>query len=352
MKQTQISLDKTAGAVRFGNITLAPGASLAPMAGATDTSMRRLCARFGANMTVSEMVSAKALTLGDKKSPLLMAGGGGGAPFGIQLFGHEPDVMAEAAARLAGGEYRVPFDFIDINMGCPAPKITGPGAGSALLRDPKRAEDIARAVCRAAGVVPVTVKLRIGWDEDTLTGAEVAKRCEAAGVALLTVHGRTRREQYEPGIHPDEIAKIKAAVSVPVLANGDVTGAEGALELLRRTGCDGVAVGRGAMGNPWLFAQIAAAMRGEPIPAPPTLAERFSVLREHIRAMCDDKGERVAMCEARTHAAWYMRGLRGAASLRRACCAMTTFLDLEDVIALAYEYQAHQPSDSSSSVIE
>ena len=332
--------------------TRGAGAALAPMAGVTDATMRRLCAQHGAVSAVSEMVSAKALTLGDRKSRLVMQGGAGGAPFGVQLFGAEAETMGRAAAMLASGELGVAFDFIDINMGCPAPKITGPGAGSALLRDPKRAGEIARAVCRAAGDVPVTVKLRIGWDEDTLTGAEVAKRCEAAGVSLLTVHGRTRREQYEPGIHADKIAKIKSCVSVPVLANGDVTSAEGALALLRETGCDGVAVGRGAMGNPWLFSQIAAAMRGEEIPAPPTLSERFSVLREHIRAMCDDKGERVAMCEARTHAAWYMRGLRGAASLRRACCAMTTFLDLEDVIALAYEYQAHQPSDSSSSVIE
>ena len=338
--------------IHIRNIALAPGAALAPMAGATDKAMRRLCERFGANMTVSEMVSAKALTMGDQKSPLLMTGGGGSAPFGIQLFGHEPDVMAEAAAMIAGGKYHVPFDFLDINMGCPAPKITGPGAGSSLLRDPQRAEAIVRAVCRAAGDIPVTVKLRIGWDEEHLTGVEVAKRCEDAGAALFTVHGRTRREMYEPGIHADEIAKIKAAVSVPVLANGDVATAEGALALMRETGCDGVAVGRGAMGNPWLFAQIRAAMCGGEIPAPPTLAERFAVLREHVSAMCDEKGERIAMCEARSHAAWYMRGLRGAAALRRACCAMTTFLDLEDVIAMAYELQSHQPSDSSSSVIE
>ena len=212
--------------MQLGRFTLAKGASLAPMAGATDTTMRRLCAAHGAVCTVSEMVSAKALTMGDKKSPRLMAGGGGDAPFGVQLFGAQPDVMAEAARLICDMRGKMPFDFIDINMGCPAPKIAGPGAGSALLKDPPLAGAIARAVRDAAPAdVPVTVKLRIGWDADTMTGLEVARRCADAGAALLTVHGRTRAEMYNPGIHPEEIAKIKAAVDIPVLANGDVTDA-------------------------------------------------------------------------------------------------------------------------------
>ncbi len=328
--------------MQIGTLTLAPGAALAPMAGVTDTTMRRLCAGFGACCTVSEMVSAKALTMGDRKSPRLMAGGGGGAPFGIQLFGAERDVMERAAAMIAQGHYGVEFDFLDINMGCPAPKITGPGAGSALLKDPVRAGEIAKAVVRGAGGIPVTVKLRIGWDEDDLaagSGVEVAKRCEDAGAALLTVHGRTRRQMYEPGLRPAEIARIRQAVSVPVLANGDVTTAAGALELMRATGCEGVAVGRGAMGNPWLFGQIRAALEGREIPAPPSLNERFRVLRRHIYDMCEDKGEYVAMREARTHAAWYMHGLRGAARLRRECCAMEHYTDLDRVIDLAWSLQ-------------
>ena len=305
--------------MQLGRFTLAKGASLAPMAGATDTTMRRLCAAHGAVCTVSEMVSAKALTMGDKKSPRLMAGGGGDAPFGVQLFGAQPDVMAEAARLICDMRGKMPFDFIDINMGCPAPKIAGPGAGSALLKDPPLAGAIARAVRDAAPAdVPVTVKLRIGWDADTMTGLEVARRCADAGAALLTVHGRTRAEMYNPGIHPEEIAKIKAAVDIPVLANGDVTDAESALALLAATGCDGVAVGRGAMGNPWLFGQIAAAMECREVPPPPSLHERFRVLRRHIYDMCEDKGEYIAMQQARTHAAWYMHGLRGAGMLRHA----------------------------------
>ena len=326
--------------MQLGRFTLAKGASLAPMAGATDTTMRRLCAAHGAVCTVSEMVSAKALTMGDKKSPRLMAGGGGDAPFGVQLFGAQPDVMAEAARLICDMRGKMPFDFIDINMGWPAPKIAGPGAGSALLKDPPLAGAIARAVRDAAPAdVPVTVKLRIGWDADTMTGLEVARRCADAGAALLTVHGRTRAEMYNPGIHPEEIAKIKAAVDIPVLANGDVTDAESALALLAATGCDGVAVGRGAMGNPWLFGQIAAAMECREVPPPPSLHERFRVLRRHIYDMCEDKGEYIAMQQARTHAAWYMHGLRGAATLRRECCGMLHFTDLDRVIEHAWELQ-------------
>ena len=325
--------------MQLATIPLAPGAALAPMAGVTDTTMRRLCAAHGAMFTVSEMVSAKALTMGDKKSPRLMAGGGGDAPFGIQLFGAEPAVLGEAAAMVAGGKYGVPFDFLDLNMGCPAPKITGPGAGSALLKDPALGGVIVREVVRHAGAYPVTVKLRIGWDGETMNGVELARRCEDAGAALLTVHGRTRQEMYEPGIHPEEIAKIKAAVSIPVLANGDVTDAQSALRLLAQTGCDGVAVGRAAMGNPWLFDEIRAALAGETPPAPPTLGERFRVLRRHIYDMCEDKGEYVAMREARTHAAWYMHGLKGAARLRRACCTMEHYVDLDRVIDLAWQLQ-------------
>ncbi len=326
--------------MRLGEIELKTGAALAPMAGATDAAMRRLCAEYGAVCTVSEMVSAKALTMGDEKSVRLARGGGGDAPYGVQLFGAQPEVMAEAARILCAKRDFVPFDFLDINMGCPAPKITGSGAGSALLKDPALAGAVARAVREAVPeAIPVTVKLRIGWDAATLTGVEVAQRCAGAGIAMLTVHGRTRAEQYEPGIHPGEIAKIKAAVPIPVLANGDITSAEGAARLLAETGCDGVAVGRGAMGNPWLFREIAAVLAGQPVPEPPGLSERFAVLRRHIYSMCEEKGEWAAMQQARSHAGWYMRGLRGAARLRRECCALQTFEELEHLIERAWEMQ-------------
>lgn len=332
--------------MRLGKLQLKTGAALAPMAGATDAVMRRLCAEYGAVCTVSEMVSAKALTMGDRKSVQLMRGGGGSAPFGIQLFGAEPETMAEAARIVCDLRAKIPFDFIDLNMGCPAPKITGSGAGSALLKDPPLAGRIAKAVRDVVpGEIPVTVKLRIGWDAGRMTGVETAVRCADAGAALLTVHGRTRAEQYEPGIHADEIAKIRAAVpsETPVVANGDVISAESAQTLLAATGCDGVAVGRGAMGDPWLFARIAAALRGETPPAPPTLAERFRVLRRHIYEMCEEKGEYIAMQQARSHAGWYMRGLRGAAALRRECCALRCFSDLDALIEHAWRLQSESP---------
>lgn len=325
--------------MKLGKIEIGTGAALAPMAGVTDATMRHLCAAHGAVFTVSEMVSAKALTMGDKKSPQLMAGGGGNVPYGIQLFGADAQTMGEAAAMTAGGKYRVPFDFMDINLGCPAPKITGGGAGSALLKNPALAGDIAKSVVQNAQNYPVSAKMRIGWDADTMTGVEVAKRCEDAGIVLLTVHGRTRAEMYVPGIHTDAIAAIKAAVSIPVLANGDVLCAEDAVKLLSATGCDGVAVGRGAMGNPWLFDEIRAALCGDAAPQKPSLQERFRVLRKHIYDMCEDKGEFVAMQQARTHAAWYMHGLHGAAELRRACCSMLHFTDLDEIIARAYDLQ-------------
>ncbi len=330
--------------VKFGKHELKAGASLAPMAGATDKSMRRLCEDFGAIFTVSEMVSAKALTMNDKKSPKLMVGGGGKAPFGIQIFGSEAQVMQEAAELICSGKYKVPFDFLDINMGCPAPKITSSGAGSALLNNPKLAGEIAAGVVFSAQKynIPVSVKMRIGYKDDasTWTGVEIAKRCEEAGAQLLTVHGRTRQEMYTPGIHEDEIAKIKDAVKIPVFANGDVTSAQGAVDLIEKTNCDGVAVARGAMGNPWLFEQIKAVFNGEEIPKEPSITKRFEILRRHIYDMCTDKGEFVAMQQARGHAGWYFHGLKGAAALRRECSSMKTFTDLEYIIEKAFEYQS------------
>ena len=326
--------------MQLGRFTLAKGASLAPMAGATDTTMRRLCAAHGAVCTVSEMVSAKALTMGEKKSPRLMAGGGGDAPFGVQLFGAQPDVMAEAARLICDMRGKMPFDFIDINMGCPAPKIAGPGAGSALLKDPPLAGAIARAVRDAAPAdVPVTVKLRIGWDADHLTGVEVAKQLEANGADLIAVHGRTREQMYVPPIDTAAIAAIKQAVSVPVLANGDVTTADEALTLLEATGCDGVMIGRGALGDPWLFAQVRAALLGEERPPEPTLNQRMTALRDQIYEMCEEKGEWAAMPQARSQAMHYMKGLHGAAALRRYCSMLEHFSDVDTLIEAVYRLQ-------------
>lgn len=320
--------------MQIGDIKLQEGAAFAPMAGVSDAAMRRLCARYGAIYTVSEMVSTKALVMKDQKSRQLLLGDNGPAPYGVQLFGCEPEIMGQAVQSIED----ISFDFLDINMGCPAPKIVGNGSGSALLKTPALAGEVAKAAVRASKR-PVTVKMRIGWDDSTLTGVEVAKRCEDAGVELLVVHGRTREQQYSPGVRYDEVAKIKQAVSIPVLYNGDVVDAESALYAARQTGCDGVMVGRGAMGHPWVFREIAATLQGAEIPQAPSLRESMSVMEEQIRNMCEEKGEGVAMRQARGVAAAYMRGLRGAAHLRKQAVSLLYFTDVAVLIEEVYRQQ-------------
>ncbi len=315
----------------IGDIPLGAGAALAPMAGVTDASMRRLCAGHGAVFTVSEMVSARALTQGDAKSFALLRGRGGDAPYGVQLFGDDPAVLAEAVRRIDGED----FDFLDLNLGCPAPKICGHGAGSGLLRSPALAGAFAAAAVTASRR-PVTAKLRLGWDDNSLTGPEVARRCEDAGVALLVVHARTRAQQYAPGVNWAAVAEIKQAVSIPVLINGDVDSPEAARAALNASGAGGVAVGRAALGNPFLFAQIAAALGGQPPPPPPTLRQRLSAMETQLRGMCDEKGEARAMREGRKVAAGYMRGLKGAAALRRQAVGLTFFADVARLCEAAY----------------
>ena len=318
--------------MKFKTLSIGPGAAFAPMAGLSDASARRLMAFYGAAYTVSEMVSAKALCYGDKKTAALLRGGGGGAPFGIQLFGSEPEIMAQGAVLAL--KYRP--DFIDINMGCPAPKITGGGAGSALMRDPALCGRIVEAVAKAVDL-PVTVKMRKGWDDSAVTCVETARRCEAAGAAAIALHGRTREQMYTPPIDPGCIAAVKAAVSVPVIGNGDVTSAAEALALLEQTGCDAVMIGRGALGSPWLFAEVKAALAGEPLPPRPGLRQRMAVMCRQLYSMCEEKGEAAAMRQARTQAPYYMKGLRGAAQLRRAACGLTVYRDAEALARLALE---------------
>ncbi len=310
------------------------GAALAPMAGVTDAAMRALCAEYGAAFTVSEMVSAKALSMNDQKSRRLLRGGGGAAPYGVQLFGHQPLVLAQAICRIQDEEA---YDFLDLNLGCPAPKICGHGAGAGLLKDPKLAAEFAAAAVRASKR-PVTAKLRIGWNNACMTGLEVARRCEDAGVAMLAVHARTKAQMYTPGVNCEEVAKIKQAVRVPVLFNGDVDSAEAALAALAATGCDGVMIGRAAVGNPFLFAEVRAALTGAPAPPAPSLHKRLAVLEGQVRAMCEEKGEDRAMREARKIAAGYVRGLKGAAALRKAAHGLTFFSDLDGFFELVYDY--------------
>lgn len=310
--------------MKIGNCVIEETAALAPMAGVCDAAFRTVCRRFGASYVVSEMVSVKGIEFNGRKTLELMRVTDEDHPVGIQLFGHEPAVVAQAAvvAERAGA------DVLDLNMGCPTPKITGNGGGAALLKNPTLCAEIVRAATRATSL-PVTAKIRIGWDENSINCVEVAKRLEDAGAAAITVHGRTRAQFYAPSADWNRIAEVKNAVSVPVIGNGDVNTPEDALKMYSETGCDLVMVGRGAMGRPWLFRQIDAARKGLPIPPDPTAAERVEVMREHMRLLLAYKGEYLAMQQSRGQLASYVKGLHGAPRLREAACKLTVPEDLE-----------------------
>ena len=321
--------------MQLRNLSIPGRAVFAPMAGLTDAACRHLMADHGAAWTVSEMASAKAITFGDKKSLALLRDKTPHGLYAVQLFGAEPETMAKAIAIVR--EQGIAFDILDINMGCPAPKITGGGAGSRLLLDPALCGAMVAAARQAlGGDTPLTVKMRIGWDEGHLTGVEVARQCAANGADLLAVHGRTREQMYIPPVDAAAIAAIRQAVDIPVLANGDITTAEGALDMLEKTGCDGVMIGRGALGDPWLFERVNAALTGGTPPPEPTLNQRMNTLRQQIYEMCENKGEWAAMPQARSQAMHYMKGLRGAASLRRYCSMLEHFEDVDRLIDAVY----------------
>lgn len=314
--------------MKIGNFETDGYAALAPMAGVADRSFRRLCREFGAAYTVSELISSKAVSLNDKKSLGMMNITDSERPVGLQLFGSDPDTMAAAA--VSGMQFKP--DFIDINMGCPAPKVAGNGGGCALMKDPRLAESIVKAVVGAVNI-PITVKMRSGWDESSVNAVELAKRCEQAGAKLITVHGRTKTQMYSPPVNMDIIKEVKRAVSIPVVGNGDIFTAKDAANMYEYTGCDFVMVGRGAMGAPWIFRQINAWMfEGVTVPDPP-LSERMRVLMKQAAMTVEDKGEKNAMREMRKHAAWYMKGVRGAAAYRNECGQLTT---LEQLYELCY----------------
>ena len=320
--------------IQFGGLTLPHRAVFGPMAGFTDAACRRLMAQHGAGFTVSEMVSSRALTFGDHKTFSLLRPRTPGAPYGVQLFGEVPAIMGQAAAAIEGED----FDFLDINMGCPAPKIVSGGAGSALMLHPELCGEIVAQV-KAHTSRPVTVKMRKGWDADHVTAVACAKACQEAGAALITVHARTRQQMYTPGIDLEIIRAVKQAVSVPVLGNGDIQTPEDALAMLRETGCDGVMIARGALGDPWLFERVNAAIEGLPQPPAPNLQARMNALRRQVEEMVQQKGERTAMPQARAQAIHYMKGLKGAGALRRACCQLTYLSDMDDLIAEVFAQQ-------------
>lgn len=316
--------------MRISAIEIDGFAALAPMAGVADRAVRAICRAHGACYTVGEMTSAKGIQMGSKKSAELLEIDDA-RPFAVQLFGADPDCIREAARAAAE---RQP-DLIDLNMGCPAPKITGGGAGSALLKNLPLAEEIARAAVLGAGGIPVTAKIRRGYDVGDDVAVEAAKRLEQAGMAAITVHGRTRAQMYAPPVDLDCIAAVKAAVSVPVIGNGDIFTPQDAKHMFEYTGCDLVMIGRGALGNPWLFGQVNAVMRGEPVPAPPALEARLAVMRQEIALLIQDKGEPVGFREARKHVSWYMTGLRGAAQLRRMCGEITGWESIAGICGAA-----------------
>lgn len=319
--------------MKIGDIEIKGYAALAPMAGVADRAMREMCVRFGAAFTVGELASAKAITLGDKKSVSLISASDGERPFGCQLFGCEPETMARAAYTAL----RYSPDFIDINMGCPAPKVAvSGGGGAALMKEPKLAGDIVKAVKNAVDV-PVTVKMRTGWDRSNITAVEVAKRAEDSGASAITVHGRTRDQMYAPPCDIKTIKAVKAAVSVPVIANGDITDAASAAEMYENTGCDFLMVGRAAMGNPFIFTEINTYLGEGRLLPPPPLSKRLLILLEQVEKMRVYKGDHIAFLEARKHAAWYMHGLSGAAELRRMCSYISSTDELVAVVKKAME---------------
>ena len=285
-------------------------------------------------MNACEMVSSRALVYGDHKTVSLLKAEPNGAPYGVQIFGEVPQIMGEAAAAIE--EYD--FDFLDINMGCPAPKIVSGGAGSKLMLDPDLCGRIVEQVV-AHTSRPVTVKMRKGWDADHVTAVECAKACEQAGAALIAVHARTREQMYTPGIDPEIIARVKSAVHVPVLGNGDIHSAEDAVALVKETGCDGVMIARAALGDPWLFERVNAALEGTPAPKEPNLQARMNALRRQVEEMVEQKGEFVAMPQARAQTMHYMKGLKGAASLRRYCCELTHLEDIDRLIEAVFDQQ-------------
>ena len=318
--------------MKIGNVEIKGMAALAPMAGVTDRAFRELCVAFGASYVVGEMVSAKGISFNSDRSKELMLLSENERPAAVQLFGSEPQTVAAAA--VTAMEYKP--DIIDINMGCPAPKISGNGAGSALMKNPDLCGEIVEAVCKAVDV-PITVKIRKGWDDKSVNAVEVAKICEQAGASAITVHGRTREQFYSGKADLDIISEVKKAVNIPVIGNGDITNANDAAQMLEKTNCDMVMIGRGALGNPWIFREINAWLNDLRPMFPPSPAEKVTVILRHIQAMCDYKGEEIAMREARKHVGWYMKGFKNAAELRREAGYLKTYDELIELTKKAYE---------------
>ena len=309
--------------MKIGNLEVENPLILGPMAGVTDWAFRTICAKMGANITVTEMVSSRALVYKDQKSARLLRKNEGSL-CGAQIFGNDPAIMAEAAGLaldISG------CDFLDINMGCPMPKIANSGDGCGLMRTPELAEEIVRACVKAVDV-PITVKCRLGWDKGSINVLDFTKRMEQAGASMVAVHGRTRAMLYTGVADWDYIRKVKEQLSIPVIANGDIVDAASARRCLKWTGADGLMIGRATFGDPWIFAEVAAEMAGKEIPERPCLADRIAVAVEQFQMAEQDHGEKVACLEARKHFAWYLRGVRNASFYKREITSLTTMEDI------------------------
>ena len=300
-------------------------AFLAPMAGIADLAFRELCVQYGAAYTVSEMVSSKGLTMGDKKSAQLLTLGND-RPAGAQIFGDDPEIMAKAAVKCLDFNP----DIIDINMGCPAPKIAMNGGGASLMKRPELAYEITKAVVQAVNI-PVTVKIRKGWDEESVNAVEMAELAEKAGASAVAVHGRTRQQMYSGSVDFDIIAQVKKAVGIPVVANVDIKDEHSAAIILEKTNADAIMIGRGALGNPWVFSKINAYLDECRVLPEPSITQKMAVMLKHIQKIIEYKGEYTAMREARHHAAYYTKSMRGGAKLRAEIGKLERFEQLQEL---------------------
>ena len=309
--------------MKLGNIELQNPLFLAPMAGVTDWAFRTICAKLGADVTVTEMVSSRALVYHDQKSAKLLRKNDGSV-CGAQIFGNDPEIMAKGAVlalEISG------CDFLDINMGCPMPKVANNGDGCGLMRTPELAGDIVKAVVKAVNV-PVTVKCRLGWDKGSVNVLDFAKRMEDSGAAMIAVHGRTRSMLYSGVADWDMIRKVKEQLSIPVIANGDITDGEAAVRCLKRTGTDGLMIGRSVFGDPWIFEEVRAALNAEAYAGRPCLADRIEVAVEQFRLSEQDHGEHIACLEARKHFAWYLRGVPHSSYYKNQITSLNTMEDI------------------------
>jgi nifR3 family TIM-barrel protein len=315
--------------IRLKNLQIETPLFLAPMAGVTDLAYRQLCREQGCGVTCTEMVSAKAILYNNKNTYELMKIGPAEHPVAVQLFGSDPQIVAEIAARIEDG----PFDIIDLNMGCPVPKIVNNGEGSALMRDPKLVEELLTALVKAVKK-PVTVKFRKGFDEDHVNAVEIAKIAESCGVAAVAVHGRTREQYYSGKADWDIIRQVKEAVRIPVIGNGDIFEPEDAKRMLDETGCDGLMAARGAQGNPWLFRRILQYLETGELLAKPDAHEVKEMILRHAQMQIEEKGEIIGMKEMRKHIGWYTAGLRNSASLRRQSNLVETYEELAELLRM------------------